>query len=150
MQQQQRHHIKQRALKASTVTASHAATAKDVSLVGILSPVISIMREKHDEQIKLNFALFVSFAGIHFASIDSRMRANVVKCTRVQCQADINSVYEKYSLRLKRIEIVDRVVGAAISATPGERSENVLLTSDVNAFDSSMFLNATFERLDYL
>ena len=127
-----------RALKSANSATKHPNT----HLPDILSPVISIMREKNDDQVKLNFTLSVFLGGVKISFVDNRSRTNSIALTRIQSQIDLNNIYEKIIFKLKKFEIIDcDQIGN--SAT----TENVLLTSDPNVYDSSINVNKKVERL---
>lgn len=98
----------------------------------ILSPVVSIMREKNDDQVKLNFTLSVLLAGFQVSLVndtakeDERVRlpTNTILVTRIQTQADMNNIYEKLSFRVKKFEIFSN------------DNNVVVLTSDPGVFES--------------
>lgn len=84
----------------------------DSMRAGILAPVIYIMREKNDdEQVKLNFTLTVSLAGFSLSLVDHQANVNSILLTRIQSQTDINNIYEKHSLKLKRFDIIASQLG---------------------------------------
>lgn len=84
----------------------------DSMRAGILAPVIYIMREKNDdEQVKLNFTLTVSLAGFSLSLVDHQANVNSIILTRIQSQTDINNIYEKHSLKLKRFDIIASRLG---------------------------------------
>ena len=125
-----------RALKSSNST-KHPNT----NLPDILSPVISIMREKNDDQVKLNFTLSVSLGGVQISFVDNRSHTNSIVLTRIQSQIDLNNIYEKIIFKLKKFEIIDGDRSVNVS------NESVLLTSDPNVYESSININKKIERL---
>lgn len=101
----------------------------------ILSPVVSIMREKNDDQVKLNFTLSVLLAGFQVSLVNdqakevndaNRLPTNTILVTRIQTQADMNNIYEKLSFRVKKFEVFSNDNG----------NNSVLLTSDPGVFES--------------
>lgn len=116
-------------------------------MAGFLSPVIYIMREKHDDQVKLNFTLTVALAGVGVSlTSTTRSHTNSILFTRIQSLVEINNVYEKYSIRLKRFEIIDGRPSDLNGRGSTNRPDKVLLTSNADAFHSTRYMNVKFER----
>lgn len=115
---------------------NHTTSDGTNNMVGILAPVIYIMREKNDDQVKLNFTLSVSLAGVSLRLIDAQSNSNTVVLTRLQSQTDLNNIYEKHSLRLKRFEIVS-------NGTSGGGGETVIVSSDHGLADATLGLHSS-------
>lgn len=99
------------------------------------------MREKHDDQVKLNFTLSISLASLSISLINTDSAVNSIRLTCIQSQTDINNIFEKYSLRLKRFDIVYGFE----NSTSSEAVEKVIITSDQTTFNPNMYLNFKVE-----
>ena len=111
-----------------------------LTTTGLLSPVVhSIMRERSEEQVQLNFTMQISVQHLNFNFL-SQNEIVTFSLDKMASNLDINNVYQKFNFRLKEFEIYNK--------RREEKSVNdrVIFTSNTKLLNKNVYLQSTQKK----
>ncbi len=115
---------------------------------GLLSPVVySIMRERTEEQVQLNFTLQISANHLNLNLID-RKDYVTFSLEKMLSQLDINNIYQKFQFKLKAFDIfTGNLTPQEMNNKTSDAFDRVIFTSNSGFLNQKLYLNVQNQSL---